>query len=140
MSEGKTSKEIINNSNIEFDMLADHDMDKFYKQFNRIFGLTNEYDLSEPSSIKRSCSIEMKDENNVKIEINEKRTYDFEDDFEDEMDEEGIMVYSSDPSIETPKQEVVPLEVARQWNREREKIKQERIKNNSKNIEDVSTN
>ena len=146
MSEKKTDKEITNDttsksnmidpkSNMLVDYKYDHKMDKVFSQFEKMFDNTVEDILFEPSSVERSCYMEVDGDDIVKVELSEKRVYNFDDDDmldDDEFDEEGVMVYSSDPSVETPKQEVVPLEVARQWNREREKIKQERIKNKPK--------
>ena len=144
MSEEKSFEQIIDDSNLEFNMLSNHDeyMNKFHTQFNKIFDKVDNDTLQEPSSVERSCSMEVEDGNVVKIEICEKREYNFDDDdlsdeFDDVIiDEENILIYANDPTERYPEGKYVSPHIAQQWDEEREKIKQERIENKPK--EDIT--
>ena len=144
MSKEKSFEQIIDDSNLEFNMLSNHDeyMNKFHTQFNKIFDKVDNDTLQEPSSVERSCSMEVEDGNVVKIEICEKREYNFDDDdlsdeFDDVIiDEENILIYANDPTERYPEGKYVSPDIAQQWDDEREKIKQERIENKPK--EDIT--
>ena len=144
MSKEKSFEQIIDDSNLEFNMLSNPNeyMNKFHTQFNKIFDKVDNDTLQEPSSVERSCSMEVEDGNVVKIEICEKREYNFDDDdlsdeFDDVIiDEENILIYANDPTERYPEGKYVSPDIAQQWDEEREKIKQERIENKPK--EDIT--
>ena len=71
----ETINEIVNKSNTVFDKLANCDIDKVDKLLDNL----DTDILSEPTSVERRSSMEVKDNNRVKIEISEKKTYNFKE-------------------------------------------------------------